>query len=114
MLVAVAVCASVCRSFPLHVQVGSVHGISLHIRPHGVDLVGSIALADEVIVHKICISTLQLIALVDLLGGALNLRRCVRYGIRRVHRLPHILALAGGPRVLLLGRAAGGTREAIS
>lgn len=114
LLVAVAVGAPVGRSFALHVQVRCVHRVPLHIRPHRVHLVRAVALAHEVVVHKISIASLELVALVDLLGGALDLRRLVRHGVRGVHGLPQVLALACGPRVLLLGRPAGGAGETIS
>lgn len=103
----------------LHVDIGGIHRIALHIRTHIVDLVvgHANALTHEVVVDEVSIATGHLVVLIHglLLLRVLQLGRLVGHGVGDVHGLAlHVVALAGCSLVLLLRCAAGGTRQAIT
>lgn len=98
-------------ALPMHVQVGRIHGVALHVRAEGVHLVvigRGRRVAHQIVVHKICVTAghrvliQRLLRVVDL--GALVHDR-VRYAHGLALRVWPSILFAGSSLILLLGRA---------
>lgn len=77
-------------TFPVHVQIGRVHRIALHVRPQGVDLVvvrGGRRVAHQVVVHEVGVASGHRV-LVERLLGVVYLCALVDHRVRHAHGLP--------------------------